>query len=132
LGKQETRIILVRIIAFHDIPYVATTSVGYPRDKYQKMQKAASIEGFKIVLIDSPCPTEWSTDPKLIIELGQFAVKAGYFPVYEIKNGILTFSSASRRYKEPTKRLPVEDYLNLQGRFKFMTPEQIEALKADI
>jgi len=132
LGKQEKRKSLARIIAAHDVPYIATTSVGYPRDLYRKMKKAASIEGFKFLLIDSPCPGHWNTDPRMTIEMGRLAVKTGYFPVYEIDNGKLTFSSISKRYKDPANRLPLEDYLKPQRRFRHMTPEQIGVLKEDI
>lgn len=130
-GKQEKRKSLARIVAAHDVPYIATTSVGYPRDLYRKMKKAASIEGFKFLLIDSPCPTGWNFDPRLTIELGRLAVKTGFFPVYEIENGKLTFSSISKRYKDPANRLPLEEYLECQGRFKRLTPEMKETLKAD-
>lgn len=132
LGKQEKRKSLARIVAAHDIPYVATTSVGYPRDIYRKMKKAGSIEGYRFILIDAPCPTGWNFDPRMTLEMGRLAVKTGSFPVYEIENGKLTFSPISKRYKDPTNRLPLEEYLNAQARFRHITPEQLEALKADI
>lgn len=132
LGKEEKRKSLARIVAAHDVPYIATASVGYPRDLYRKMRKAASIEGFKFLLIDAPCPLGWYADPKLTMELGQLAVKTGYFPVYEIENGKLSFTSISKRYKDPEKRLPLDDYIRLQGRFRRMTPEHLNALKMDI
>lgn len=132
LGKQEKRKSLARIVAAHDVPYVATTSVGYPRDLYRKMKKAGSIEGFRFILIDAPCPTGWNFDPRMTLELGRLAVKTGYFPVYEIENGKLTFSSISRRYKDPVNRLPLEEYLNVQVRFRRMTSEQIGVLKEDL
>ena len=133
-GKTEKRKSLARIIAAHDVPYVATTSVGYPRDIYRKMKKAATIEGFKFILIDAVCPTGWSCDSNLTLELGRLAVKTGYFPVYEIENGKLTFSPISRPYRDPNKRLPLEDYMKPQGRFKnvMKNPEMFETLKKDI
>ncbi|MFX0195718.1 MAG: thiamine pyrophosphate-dependent enzyme [Candidatus Hodarchaeota archaeon] len=131
-GKQEKRKSLARIVAAHDVPYVATTSVGYPRDLYRKMKKASSIEGYRFILIDAPCPTGWNFDPRMTLELGRLAVKTGYFPVYEIENGKLTFSSISRQYKDPANRLPLEDYLNAQARFRRMTSEQIGVLKEDL
>ncbi len=131
-GKNEKRKSIARIIAAHDVPYVVTTSVGYPRDIHAKLKKAATIEGFKFVLIDAPCPTGWEFDPGLSVELGKLAVKTGFFPMYEIENGVLKFHSISRNLKDPSKRAPLEDYLKKQKRFKNITSAQIEGLKADI
>ncbi|MFQ5976585.1 MAG: thiamine pyrophosphate-dependent enzyme [Candidatus Heimdallarchaeota archaeon] len=131
-GKNEKRKSIARVIAAHDVPYVVATSVGYPRDIHAKLKKAATIEGFKFVLIDSPCPTGWRSDPALTVELGKLSVKTGFFPMYEIEDGVLKFHPISRNLKDPSKRTPLEDYLNKQGRFKKITPTQIESLKADI
>ncbi len=132
IGKKEKRKSIGRIMAAHDVPYIATASVGYPRDIYAKARKAATIEGYKFILIDAPCPTGWNSDPAITQELGQLAVKTGYFPLYEIENGKLIFSKQSLRYLDPGNRLPIEEYLNKQGRFEKMTPENIEDLKKDL
>lgn len=118
----------------HDVAYVATTSVGYPRDIFAKFYKASQIDGFKFILIDAPCPTGWVSDPDLTVELGKLAVKTGYFPMYEYENGKLTFTSPSNRLKDPSKRTPVEEYLKLQGRFKnlLVNPEVLKLFKQDI
>lgn len=131
-GKQEKRKSLARIIAMHDVAYVATTSVGYPRDVFTKFKKASMIEGFKFILIDAPCPTGWVTDPEMTVELGRLAVQTGYFPLWEYQNGKLTFTRPSDRLKDPSKRTPLEEYLKPQGRFKNMTPDMIKVLEQDI
>ncbi|MHA1994920.1 MAG: hypothetical protein ACW97Z_10290 [Candidatus Hodarchaeales archaeon] len=46
--------------------------------------------------------------------------------MYEIEEGKLTFSKRGIRYKDPANRLPVENYLEKQGRFKSMTSDQIK------
>ena len=116
----------------HDVAYVATTSVGYPRDVFTKFKKASMIEGFKFILIDAPCPTGWVTDPEMTVELGRLAVQTGYFPLWEYQNGKLTFTRPSDRLKDPSKRTPLEEYLKPQGRFKNMTPDMIKVLEQDI
>ncbi|NHJ02057.1 MAG: pyruvate synthase subunit beta [Candidatus Heimdallarchaeota archaeon] len=131
-GKSEKRKSVARIMAAHDIPYIATASVGYPRDIYAKSKKAAKIEGYKFILIDAPCPTGWNSDPAITQELGQLAVKTGYFPLYEIVNGKLVFSKQGSKYCDPTNRVPIEEYLDKQGRFSQMTPKNIEDLKKDL
>lgn len=132
LGKGEKRKSITRIVAAHDIPYIATASVGYPRDLYDKAKKAGQIKGYRFILIDAPCPTGWNSDPAITPELGKLAVKTGYFPLYEIENGKLIFSRRGVKYRDPGKRLPVKEYLEKQGRFKRMTPSQLEELKKDL
>lgn len=131
-GKTEKRKSITRIMMAHDIPYIATASVGYPRDLYTKVKKAAQIEGYRFVLIDAPCPTGWNSDPAITRELGRLAVQTGYFPLFEVENDKLTFSRRSERVRDPERRKPLEEYLNKQGRFKKMTSENIEALSKDL
>ncbi|MHA1994919.1 MAG: thiamine pyrophosphate-dependent enzyme [Candidatus Hodarchaeales archaeon] len=131
-GKKEKRKSITRIMAAHDIPYIATASIGYPRDLYTKAKKASLIEGYRFILIDAPCPTGWNSDPAITPELGELAVKTGYFPLYEIENGKLTFSKKGVRYRDPENRVPIEEYMNKQKRFLKMTPSLIEELKKDI
>ncbi|UCG00394.1 MAG: pyruvate synthase subunit beta [Candidatus Heimdallarchaeota archaeon] len=132
IGKQEKRKSVTRIMAAHDVPYIATASIGYPRDLHTKAKKAANIEGYRFILIDAPCPTGWNSEPAITPELGKLAVKTGYFPLYEIENGKLTFSRRGAKYRDPSNRLPVEEYFGKQGRFKRMNPQQVEELKKDL
>ncbi|MHA1206907.1 MAG: thiamine pyrophosphate-dependent enzyme, partial [Candidatus Hodarchaeales archaeon] len=52
-GKREKRKSIVRIMAAHDVPYIATATIGYPRDLYAKVKKASTIEGYRFILIDA-------------------------------------------------------------------------------
>ncbi len=131
-GKKEKRKSITRIMAAHDIPYIATASIGYPRDLYTKVKKASLIEGYRFILIDAPCPTGWNSDPAITPELGELAVKTGYFPLFEIEDGKLTFTKRGGRYRDPENRVPIEEYLNKQKRFKAMTPELLSVVKEDI
>ncbi|MFW9853968.1 MAG: thiamine pyrophosphate-dependent enzyme [Candidatus Thorarchaeota archaeon] len=131
-GKKESRKSITRIMAAHDVPYVATATAGYPRDLIAKIRRANSMSGYRFILIDAPCPTGWYSDPALTPKLGQLAVKTGYFPMYEIENGTLTFTKKFAKYSDPEKRVPIKEYLKLQGRFESMSPQQIEELQADL
>jgi len=131
-GKREKRKSIARIMAAHDVPYIATASIGYPRDLFSKVKKASTIEGYRFVLIEAPCPTGWNSDPAITPELGELSVKTGYFPLYEIENGKLTFSKRGIKYRDPENRLPIENYLEKQGRFKKMSKEMIEVLQNDL
>jgi len=119
-------------MAAHDVPYIATATIGYPRDLYAKVKKASMIDGYRFILIDAPCPTGWNSEPALTPELGELSVKTGYFPLYEIENGKLTFSKRGIKYRDPINRLPIEKYLEKQGRFKAMSEEQIKLLQKDL
>jgi pyruvate ferredoxin oxidoreductase beta subunit len=131
-GKTDKRKSVTRIMMAHDIPYIATASVGYPRDLYAKVKKAAQIEGYRFILIDAPCPTGWNSDPAITRELGKLAVQTGYFPLYEVEDDKLTFSKRGARFRDPERRKPLRDYLGKQGRFKKMTSEDIDALAKDL
>ena len=58
-------------------------------------------------------------------------MKTGLFPLFEYANGIFQLSPMARRYKDPSKRVPVIDYLKLQGRFKHLLnkPEEIKKIE---
>ena len=131
-GKTEKRKSIARIMAAHDVPYIATASIGYPRDLFAKVRKASTIEGYRFILIDAPCPTGWNSDPAITPDLGELSVKTGYFPLYEIENGKLTFSRRGVKYRDPENRLPLERYLEKQGRFKSLSKEMIKTLQKDL
>ncbi|MFX0061775.1 MAG: thiamine pyrophosphate-dependent enzyme [Candidatus Hermodarchaeota archaeon] len=131
-GKKVRRKSIERIINAHNVPYVASASVGYLRDLYNKMKKASQIEGFKFIHIDASCPSNQNFDPKYSIEVARLAVKTGFFPLFEIENGKLKFGAQSKRLIDKSNRLPLEDFLNMEGRFRKYTKEDIEALKADV
>ena len=131
-GKTEKRKSIARIMAAHDVPYIATASIGYPRDLFAKVRKASTIEGYRFILIDAPCPTGWNSDPAITPDLGELSVKTGYFPLYEIENGKLTFSRRGVKYRDPENRLPLEKYLEKQGRFKSLSKEMIKTLQKDL
>jgi len=114
---------IVRIMAAHKIPYIATASVGYPVDLVKKMEKAKGIVGTRFLLIFSPCPTGWRHAPELTIRIARLATETGIFPLYEVENGenyIVT---------EKRSRKPLKEYLSLQGRFRNLRQEDIERLE---
>lgn len=114
-GKIQNKKNLTEIIAAHNIPYVAqTTFIGNFRDLHEKAHKAIYTEGPCFLNIMSPCPRGWRYDAENLAEICQLAVDTCVWPLYEIENGIwrLTY--------EPKQKLPVEEFLSKQGRFKHM------------
>ncbi|RLG51321.1 MAG: hypothetical protein DRO00_07370 [Thermoproteota archaeon] len=110
------------IVASHGAPYVATASIGYPLDLANKIEKAKRIEGPKYIHILAPCPPGWRFPMDKTIKVGKLAVDSYIWPLYEIENGRLRITMKPRR-------IPVEEYLKLQGRFRDLTTQEIEKIK---
>ncbi len=124
-GKRQHKKNVPLIMAAHGIPYVATACVSYPTDLIAKLRKAKDIKGTKYVQILAPCPPGWRFPTDKTIEMGRLAVRTGMWALFEIENGKFKLSSPSAALVDKTKRKPVEEYLNLQGRFRNLTEEDI-------
>ena len=110
-GNWRPKKDLPQIILAHGVPYVATASVGYYADLDKKVKKALSIRGPKYLQIHVPCPLGWGCDPSRTIDIAKMAVNSGLFPLYEVENGEL-------KVRRIAKKVPVEEYLKLQVRFR--------------
>ncbi len=126
-GKAEKKKDLPRIMAAHDIPYVATVSVGYPEDFISKIEKARDMEpGFKYFHIHAPCPTGWRFPESKTVEVARLAVETGFWTLYEVDHG------STRITHQPSKLRPVMDYLQVQGRFEGLSDEDVGELQRGI
>jgi pyruvate ferredoxin oxidoreductase beta subunit len=130
-GKKDHKKYLPMIVAAHNIPYVATASVGDPMDLFDKFKKARSIKGFRYIQILSPCPPGWRYPAEDTVVQAKRAVETGVWPLFEIENGKLTLSKPNERYRDPKNRKPLEEYFGTQGRFKKMDAETVKQLSAD-
>jgi pyruvate ferredoxin oxidoreductase beta subunit len=118
---------LFSIWAAHSPAYVATVIAAEPLDLANKIEKAKQLQGPRLILALSPCPTGWDYDPKLSIEIGKLAVKTGIWPLKEYVDGKVVHT------KTPKERTPVEEYLKLQGRFRHLfEPQRNESLLHEI
>jgi pyruvate ferredoxin oxidoreductase beta subunit len=118
---------LFAIWAAHKPAYVATVIGAEPLDLARKIEKAKSMKGPRMIIALSPCPTGWEFDSMETVEIGKLAVKTGIWPLKEYENGKVTHT------KVPAERLPVEEYLKKQGRFKHLFhPTRNDALIAEI
>ncbi|GAB4310354.1 MAG: 3-methyl-2-oxobutanoate dehydrogenase subunit beta [Promethearchaeota archaeon] len=118
LGKVRQKKNLPRIMAAHDLPYVATASVSDVRDLYQKFLKAKDIRGCKYIHVLAPCPPGWRYPSSDTVQIARLAVETGMWVLYEIENGVLRLTGKSKSLLDKTKRKPVVEYLVKQGRFK--------------
>ncbi|NJD98477.1 3-methyl-2-oxobutanoate dehydrogenase subunit beta [Thermococcus sp. LS1] len=124
LEKRHKKKVIDIVIA-HEIPYAATASIAYPEDFIRKLKKAQKTPGPSFIQLFAPCPTGWRSPTDKSIELARLAVQTAYFPLFEYENGRYKINMPSTK-KEPK---PIEEFLKLQGRFKYMTKEDIEILQ---
>ena len=117
---------IVRIMAAHKIPYIATASIGYPSDLIKKVNRAKKIKGTKFLLIFSPCPTGWRYSSELTIKIAKLATQTGIFPLYEIEDGEKYTLNPRRSAK------PVSDYFTIQGRFRNLKEENLKWIEEKV
>lgn len=114
-GKVQNKKNLTEIMAAHNIPYAAqTTFLGDFRDLHTNSHKAIYTEGPCFLNVLSPCPRGWRYEMEDLAEICKLAVDTCVWPLYEIEDGVW------RLNYEPAKKLPVERFLEKQGRFKHM------------
>ena len=104
----------LRLWAAHKPAYATTVIGAEPLDLAKKLQKAAAMKGPRLILALAPCPTGWDYDPMDTVDIGRLAVRTGIWPLKEYADGQVTHT------KTPHPRLPVEDYLKRQGRFRHL------------
>jgi pyruvate ferredoxin oxidoreductase beta subunit len=118
---------LFSIWAAHKPAYVATVIGSEPVDLAQKVEKAKSLRGPRLILALAPCPTGWEYDPRDSIDIGRLAVKTGVWPLKEYVDGKVTHTVV------PRSRLPVAEYLKKQGRFAHLfDPDRNETLLKEL
>ncbi len=117
---------LPRIAMAHGIPYVATASVADLHDLEAKVLKAMSFHGARYLHVHVPCPLGWKSDPAHTIQVARLAVESGLFPLFEAEGGQVTDRTSIR------KKVPVEQYLVLQGRFRHLFNPRDEQAIQDI
>lgn len=122
-GKPQYRKEIVDIIAAHNVPYAAqTTFVQNFKDLHIKSEKAIYTKGPSFLNIMAPCPRGWRYDTPQIMEICRLAVETCYWPLFEVEDGKWTLNY------EPKKKLPIEDFLRPQGRFKHLFQKGNEGL----
>ncbi|MFO7558288.1 MAG: thiamine pyrophosphate-dependent enzyme [Desulfobacterales bacterium] len=129
LGKNMHKKDIAQIIAAHDIPYVATCVATEPQEIYNTFSEAKEIRGSKFIHILSPCAPGWRFASSRTTEMGDLAVKTGFFLLWKQVDGELIVNKRTQKYLDKSKRLPVEEYLKEQGRFRKLTKEQINDLQ---
>ena len=114
-GKMQNRKDLASIIAAHDVPYVAQTTFTKDfQDIHRKAERAIYTKGAAFLNVMTPCPRGWRYDMPDLMEICRLGVETCYWPLFEYAEGKWTLNY------EPKKKLPIEDFLRPQGRFKHL------------
>lgn len=124
--KKELKKNMVEVLAAHRIPYIATATVAFPEDLVAKVNKAKSMRGFKFIHILSPCPPGWKSAPELSVRLSRLAVETKIFPLFEIIDG------TEYRLTHDHLGLPVDEYLQHQGRFTAMSAAERAEIQSEV
>ncbi len=110
----------------HEIPYVATATVADLHDLEAKVEQAMEVHGARYLHVLVPCPLGWGTASNATIEVARLATESGLFPVFEGRFGEVVAATPIRR------RVPVEDYLRIQARFRHLFDETGAPVRPDV
>ncbi len=114
-GKMQSRKDLAKIMVAHHLPYVAQSiALNNFKDLYEKAEKAIYTEGPCFLNVLAPCPRGWGYPTEMLMQINKLAVETCYWPLYEVIDGRYVIN-----YK-PKNKLPVEEFLRPQKRFKHM------------
>ena len=117
-GKMQNRKDLTQVMLSHGLHYVAQSAIfGNMKDLYEKSEKAIYTEGATFVNVLSPCPRGWGYNTEDLQLISKLAVDTCFWPLYEVENG---------KYKityKPANKLPIEEFLKPQKRFRHMFKE---------
>lgn len=122
LGTTYIQKDMIKIMGAHRV-YAATASLAYPVDFLNKIERAKKRDGFSYIELLSSCTAGWDYDPRLTIKMSRLAVRCGMWPLYEIEDGVLNLNRDLKELK------PIEEYLEIQGRYKRLPPEGVRQLQ---
>ena len=114
-GKRMRSKSLPLIMAAHQIPYVATATIGFPEDFAMKLQKAMAVkDGMSYIHLLSPCILGWGYGISMSMGVSRAAVETNYFPLWEYERG-------GYRLTYPVKKpKPVTEYTRLLKKFSHL------------
>ena len=121
-GKQQRRKDITACMVAHDVPFVAQASVSHHVDFMRKVARGLEVDGPAFINIIQPCHRGWRSKPEDSIHLARLAVETRYWPLFEVDHG---------RWKvnyKPKERVPVAEWLKIQGRFSHLFKNDPEAV----
>ncbi len=122
--KEQVKKDFMRIMEAHNPAYLATTSASYPIDLYEKFLKAKAMKGTRFIHIAAPCPAGWGYPTKDTVKIGRLAVESAIVVLYEVEQGVFRLTGKSLSMAKSGRKRSVEEYLELQSRFRKMSDAQ--------
>ncbi len=128
-GKTQDAKNMPVLMMMHNCAYVATASTAFMEDLYEKLDKAiaASKVGFAYLHIYSPCTTGWRFPSQENIEVARKAVETNFVMLWEF-----TPTTGLQMTRPLEDALPVEEYLKAQGKYRHLSPEQVEHIRTSL
>ncbi len=125
IGQKTWKKDLMAIAIAHRVKYAATATPAYLVDAANKIEKALQTTGPSFLHFLQPCVAGWKIDSADAIKMSRLAVQSGLWPLYEYENGQIHVTTPL------TRRIPVEEYLKPQGRFKHLLsqPQEIKLIQ---
>lgn len=126
LGKTTRKKNLIEILAAHRIPYIATVSPSHLSDMAEKITKAKSIKGMKVIIVLIPCLPGWGLADDAAVVTARLGVETGVFPLLEIFDGIDVNMTVSEKGRS------IDDYLALQKRYRHLNDAERNLLQEEV
>ena len=124
--KKTRKKNMIEIMAAHGVSYAATANIAYPEDLMRKFKKARDLKGgTRFLHVYATCTTGWGAPSEYAVKIARLATRCNIFPLYEVDNGV-SYTLNERG------TLPVDDYLNLQSRFKHLTMEDRRGIQKQV
>jgi len=128
-GKTQDAKRLPVIMMMHGCEYVATASMAYMEDYYDKLEKAidACQRGMAYLHIYAPCPSGWRFPSSDTIAVSRAAVDSNFVVLWEFDR------ERGLRFTKPVDEpKPVDDYLRRNGKYRHLDAEQKAHIQAKV
>lgn len=126
-GKEQNAKYMPLLMLFHDVPYVATATIAYPRDYARKLIKAMNVtKGLSYIHLFTPCITGWGIAADRGLDVSSMAVETNYFPLWEAEQGKV------RLTQEITDPKPIHEYTDLSRKYAHLTTQDLEQVQEQV
>jgi phenylglyoxylate dehydrogenase beta subunit len=128
-GKTGDAKNMARIMMMHNCEYVATASLAFMEDYYEKLDKAleASKRGFAYLHVYAPCPTGWRFPAAETIEVCRKQVETNFITLWDY-----TPDQGLRFTRSVDNPDPVAGYLKQIGKYRHLSQAQIDHLQSRV
>ncbi|HDQ99008.1 MAG TPA: pyruvate ferredoxin oxidoreductase [candidate division WOR-3 bacterium] len=117
-GKRQHRKDIMEIMIAHEVAYAAQTTIAFWSDLVTKVGKALAADGPSFLNVLVPCPLGWGHAGDETVKLSRLAADTCFWPIYEWDSGRYVINH------QPREKLPVEEFMKPQGRFRHLFTQE--------